>query len=233
MNSFLRYISIVLLCAGTTGVQARAKRNIQWPTMSYHANQEGMVVDARVLGKQEANDLFDNRGYKLLGRKPIIPIEISITNSSETPRIIKTIATPFALIDQQLIADRLHRQSYTKVVLWALAGGLAGIVGGAVFGSMGVFALTTGLYGYIGMEVLPVILVGGFAGAFTGYPIGSYLLARSEYDAQLFNNKAIKKQLVCKMVDTEIVIKPGRTYSGYLFTKDYDALMKDFSISVA
>lgn len=230
MNISLRSCLAAICLVGVSGIEA--KRRIEWPTTTYNAEHQDLTVNARTLSRQETIDLFSGRGHKLLGRKPIIPIEVSITNHGETSRVVQGVFAKAELLDRDFVADRLYTRSYKKIVLWAVAGGFCGLVGGSILGSVGIFALTSCMYGMIGFEVVPVIFVGGLAGATTGYPVGAYLFAKSEHESQLAENKAIKKKISKKIIDTDIVIKPGHTYTGYLFTKDYETLSTDFSVAI-
>ncbi len=221
MDTCIRIVFLALV--GVSSVQAARAKKIVWPTTTYHAVDRDISIDARVLSKEETKELFNGKGRKLLGSKPIMPIEVVLTNQSDETRTINNIVSPCTLVTDHQLQSRL-RSSVLKSIASGLLNftviGISGVALGCVGGLVG------GLAAW-GLSTCPCPC-GAIFGITAGAPIGfvSGVVVSSHYLFRSGSEDETQEQ-------DPIILQPGERYTCLLFSKDYDALVNDFSITLA
>ena len=197
------------------------------PNPIYRKNQESLTLHLHPLSRQEAYNLFDGRGLRLLHkRKQIFPFYLSIENNSTRSFILDPKNITQKLMSPQVVAQKLHSHTKRRIVTTVILGTIGAAV--TFFGAVYLIILGT-----IGAVAMPALIKAGYVslgicGVFTlGTPLATYQQARHSVRV----NKIIDADLSEKTLNSIITLQPGQTRTMLLFAH-YKSYQSTFGLTL-
>lgn len=186
-------------------------------TPSYKATgtQDGVTLTISPLSKQEAKQLFDNRGDRLLSkRKPLHPVLITIKNESQKTYIFDPKTIELKLGNPHKVARRMYGHTSRRIIAPLIVGSL-----GATLCFFGAAYLV--ILGTIQQVAMPALVKAGYSllgisGLIAvGTPVISYRHGSHSYAV----NSTIDQDVRAKTAVKPLTIEPASTASFLLFVE--------------
>lgn len=217
-------LSLLSGCAKEKKIQVPRLRSLS-SYIDYQETKHGITLCAKKLSVDDCKPLFGKRSkflFKKSRRKqPIYPIQLSISNQTESPISLKPKNISLSLTPCKDVVARVGQNTALQVV-----GGIAcTVLAASLLVAGAVFALTSGgmftaLFGSVGASVAaPLIVIGLSAVIVTpfflviGTPVVSTL--KGVHSAQ--KNAMLKQELDNKTLSTELFIDQGQTIDTVIF----------------
>lgn len=206
--------------------------------IDYHTIKQGITLRVKQLSAQDCKPLLGERAHRLFKkhrrRRPVIPLQLSITNDTHNLAALDPKNIDLPLADPRAIATRLQRNSFIQ----AFGGIAAGLVVTTVLALGSVFALSASgiLLVIIGsMKALaPLALLGGSALLVTPFflIIGTPVVSTIKGVQTTKNNQLIKREIKDHSLKHALIIEPHQTIDTLIFVEK-SQFQQQFTITIA
>ncbi len=207
--------------------------------IDYQKTKQGITLRAKKLSAEDCKSLLGNRAGLLFKKrrrkKPIMPIQISITNQTRSlvalqPKDINLELTPY-----NAVANRLQRSSFAQA-FGKLFGGIA-IAGTLIAGSLVALSTSGVLLVVIGSikAFAPAALIGTSALLITPFflVVATPAVSTATVVRTSRQNAAIKRNLKENSLRHTVLVEPGETLDTLIFVtkqqykQEFDITMRN------
>ncbi len=244
ISHVIRCLFVMILCA-LVGLLPNCKKKQNSHSrlrpltsyIDYQATKQGITVCVKQLCQEDCKPLLGNRAGRLWKkhrrRKPIIPLQLAITNQTNRLVALQPQDIDLKLTPYNTVARRLHRNSFIQLFGELFAG--VAITGALVVGT--VIALSTSglllvLIGNI-KALIPAAIISG-AGLLIPplfLTIGTPAISTWNVARTAKQNVAIKKELKSYSLRHALLIEPYQTVDTLIFVSK-DNYKQDFEIAM-
>ncbi len=191
--------------------------------IDYQKTKQGITLRAKKLSAQDCEPLLGKRATllwkKRRRKKPIVPIQLSITNRTGRLVALQPKNIDLELTPYNDVAHRLQRSSFAQA-FGKLFGGIA-IAGTLIAGSLIALSTSGVLLVVIGSikAFAPAALIGSSALLITPFflVIATPALSTATVVRTSRQNAAIKQELKANSLKHTILIEPGETVDKLIF----------------
>ncbi len=247
MQYLQRFMFIALIAAVIGGLPSCNRRPGTSPYLrplttyiDYQKTKQGITVRVKKLSPEDCKSLLGNRDtllYKKRRRKkPIIPIQLSITNSTRSLVALQPKDIDLELTPYNAVANRLQRSSFAQA-FGKLFGSIA-IAGTLIAGSLIALSTSGVLLVVIGSikAFAPAALIGSSALLITPFflVVATPAVSTATVVRTSRQNAAIKRELKENSLKHTLLIEPSETIDKLFFVTNQEYIKREgeFDITI-
>jgi hypothetical protein len=207
--------------------------------IDYHKTKQGITLRAKKLSAEDCKSLLGTRAALLFKKrrrkKPIFPIQISITNQTRSLVALQPKDIDLELTPYNDVAHRLQRSSFAQA-FGKLFGGIA-IAGTLIAGSIIALSTSGVLLVVIGSikAFAPAALIGSSALLITPFflVVATPAVSTATVVRTSRQNTAIKQELKANSLRHTVLVEPGETLDTLIFVtkqqykQEFDITMRN------